>query len=42
MADFVKGGGDIPVQYSDFRGINMSPVITRCFERTVYRHYSKN
>ena len=40
MADFVKGGGGggTPVQYSDFRGINMTPVIARCFERTVYRH----
>ena len=38
MADFVKaGGGGTPVQYSDFRGINMTPVIARCFERTVYR-----
>ena len=44
MADFVKGGGGggTLVQYSDFRGINMTPVIARCFERTVYRHYSKN
>ena len=32
------GGGETPVQYSDFRGINMTPVIARCFERTVYRH----
>ena len=32
---------DTPVQYSDFRGINMTPVIARCFERTVYHHYSK-
>ena len=23
---------DTPVQYSDFRGINMTPVIARCFE----------
>lgn len=30
-----------PVQYSDFRGINVTPVIARCFERTVYHHYSK-
>ena len=37
-----RGGGGTPVQYSDFRGINMTPVIARCFERTVYRHYSKN
>ena len=36
------GGGGTLVQYSDFRGINMTPVIARCFERTVYRHYSKN
>ena len=32
---------DTPVQYSDFRGINVTPVIARCFERTVYHHYSK-
>ena len=32
---------DTPVQYSDFRGINMTPVIGSCFERTVYHHYSK-
>ena len=36
------GGGDTPIQCLDFRGINMTPVIARCFERTVYRHYSKN
>ena len=45
MADFVKwggGGGTRVNQYSDFRGTNMAPVIARCFERTVYRHYSKN
>ena len=32
---------DTPVQYSNFRGINMTPVIGNCFERTVYHHYSK-
>ena len=32
---------DTPVQYSDFRGINVTPVIARCFERTVCHHYSK-
>lgn len=32
---------DRSVQYSDFRGINMTPVIGSCFERTVYHHYSK-
>ena len=32
---------DTLVQYSDFRGINMTPVIGSCFERTVYHHYSK-
>ena len=32
---------DTPVQYSNFRGINMTPVIGSCFERTVYHHYSK-
>ena len=32
---------DTPFQYSDFRGINVTPVIARCFERTVYHHYSK-
>ena len=32
---------DTPVQYSDFRGINVTPVIARCFERTVHRHYCK-
>ena len=30
-----------PVQYPNFQGINMTPVIARCFERTVYHHYSK-
>ena len=32
---------DTPVQYSNFRGINTTPVIGSCFERTVYHHYSK-
>ena len=32
---------DSPVQYSDCWGINVTPVIARCFKRTVYHHYSK-
>ena len=28
---------DTPVQYSDFWGINVTPVIARCLERTVYQ-----
>ena len=32
---------DTRVQYSDFRGINVTPVIARSFERNVYHHYSK-
>ena len=32
---------DTPVQYLDFRGINVTPVIAGCFERTEYHHYSK-
>ena len=32
---------DTPVQNSDFRGINVTPVKARCFERTFYHHYSK-
>ena len=32
---------DTPLQYPDFRGINVNPVIARCFERTVYHHHSK-
>ena len=32
---------DTPVQYSDFRGINLTPEIARCFDRTVYHHFSK-
>ena len=33
---------DTPVQNSEFRGIKVTPVIARCYERTVYHHYSKN
>ena len=32
---------DTPTQYVDFRGINVTPVIARCFEKTVYNHFSK-
>ena len=32
---------DSSVQYSDCWGINVTPVIAHCFERTVYHHYSK-
>lgn len=32
---------DIPLQHPNFRGINVTPVIARCFERTVHHHYSK-
>ena len=31
---------NIPSEYADFRGINVTPVIARCFERTV--HYIFN
>ena len=32
---------DIPVEDSDFRGINVTPVIARAFERAVYQSYAK-
>ena len=32
---------DNPLQYPDFRGINVTPVIARCFETTIYHHYNK-
>ena len=32
---------DIPLQHPNFRGINVTPVIACCFERTVHHHYSK-
>ena len=32
---------DIPLQHPNFWGINVTPVIARCFERTVHYHYSK-
>ena len=32
---------DAPTQYSDFRGISVTPVIAHCFERTIYQHFSK-
>ena len=32
---------DAPTQYVDFRGINITPVIALCFEKTVYNHFSK-
>ena len=32
---------DTPTQYVDFRGINATPVIAHCFEKTVYNHFSK-
>ena len=31
-----------PLEYQDFRGINVTPIIARCFERTVYRPFSKS
>ena len=32
---------DIPVDKADFRGINITPVIARCFERKVYEIFNK-
>ena len=32
---------DTPIEYQDFRGINVTPIIARCFERTVYQAFSK-
>ena len=33
---------DIPVQDSDYRGINVRPVIARAFEKTVYKCFCKD
>ena len=33
---------DIPVNCEDFRGINITPVIARVFERTVYQIFNKD
>ena len=34
--------GDTPTQYvRGFQGYNVTPVIARCFEKTVYNHFSK-
>ena len=33
---------NIPSEYADFRGINVTPVIARCFERTVHYIFNKN
>ena len=33
---------DIPVNCADFRGINITPVIARVFERTVYQIFNKD
>ena len=30
-----------PLEYQDFRGINVTPITARCFERTVYSTFSK-
>ena len=32
---------DVPSDYSDFRGINVTPVIARAFERVVLKSYSQ-
>ena len=32
---------DTPTQRQDFRGINITPVIARCFEKIVYHKFSK-
>ena len=32
---------DIPEAYADFSGINVTPVIARAFERTVYCIFNK-
>ena len=32
---------ETPVEYADFRGINVTPVIARTFERTVYNIFNK-
>ena len=33
---------DIPSEYADYRGTNVTPVIARAFERTVYCTFNKN
>ena len=33
---------DIPKSYQDYRGINITPVISRAFERIVYQNYVKD
>ena len=33
---------DIPTEYPDFRGVNVTPVIARTFEITVYQTFNKN
>ena len=33
---------DIPVNCADFRGINITPVIARVFERTVYQNFNND
>ena len=33
---------DVPLKNSDFRGINITPVIARVFERVVYNAHAKN
>ena len=32
---------EIPKSYQDYRGINITPVIARAFERIVYQNYVK-
>lgn len=32
---------EIPVEYADLRGINVTPVISKTFERTVYSIFNK-
>ena len=34
--------GDIPVEYADLRAINVTPVISKTFERTVYSIFNKS
>ena len=33
---------DIPVEYADLRGINVTPVISKTFDRTVYSIFNKS
>ena len=33
---------DIPTEHPDLRGINVTPIIARTFERTVYQTFNKN